>query len=69
MIDHQKAVASLAISGSSFMGAHWFLVTKELLHMGAEVVSIASGIAAATYYVPRVMRQVRSIVTRMRAYL
>lgn len=64
MIDHPKAIVALSVSGSTFMTAHWFLVTKELLHMGAEVVSIASGIAAATYYVPVVCRRIRAAAAR-----
>lgn len=67
MIDHPRAIVALSVSGSTFMTAHWFLVTEKLLHMGAEVVSIASGIAAATYYVPVVYRRVKALVAQLRS--
>lgn len=64
---HDRAAdAAAALSGASFLTAHWFLVTDKLLHMGAEVVSIGSGLAAAAYYMPVAVRRAKAVWARMR---
>lgn len=67
MIQHPRvADAALAASVGSFLGAHWFLVAQTLLHMGAEVVSIVTGITALAFYFPAIVARIRSIRTRIK---
>lgn len=67
MIQQQRvADAALTTSAASFLGAHWFLATQTILHMGAEVVSIASGVGAFLYYLPTIVARAKSLWVKIK---
>lgn len=65
-IQHPRmADTALAVSGGTFLTAHWFLVADKLMHFGAETVSVVTGVSAAAFYIPKVYRRTRSAVARL----
>jgi hypothetical protein len=57
--ENHTRVAELtaAISGGSFVTAHWFVVADTLAHFAASVVSVITGVAAIAYYVRGFIRR------------
>lgn len=59
------ADTALTVSATSFLGAHWFLATQTILHMGAEIVSIASGVGAFLFYLPTLTQRARTLWNKL----
>lgn len=59
-LGHQEQITAAtlaATSGGSFVTAHWFLVTDQLLHFGAGLISVVTGIAALVFYIQGIVRR------------
>lgn len=54
---HHAANALAVVTGGSFLEAHWFHVLSDLSRVGANIVSIATGIGAVAFYGHSIVRR------------
>lgn len=48
---HHAANALAVVTGGSFLEAHWFHVLSDVSRVGANVVSICTGVTAVIFYI------------------
>lgn len=67
IIQHPRSADVLAFgSGASFVTSHWFLVADHLVHFGASLVSMITGIAAIVIYAESAYAKVGTWVRKLR---
>lgn len=66
IIDHPRSADLLATaSGASFVTAHWFIVADQVVHFGANLVTIITGVAAIVMYAETAYAKVTTLVKKI----